>query len=171
MFIRQEKETDQQAIYQIHLDAFGQKDESELVDVLRSSEDYLPELSLVAEEDGILLGHVLFTRSWIIDTNGEKYPSLALAPIGVRSKHQKKGIGKKLIQAGIKKARLLGEASINVLGHPSYYPLFGFEKASTHGIQCPFPAPDEAFMVMELIAGALEGKSGTVQYAAPFHSM
>lgn len=171
MIIRKESDADQAAIYQIHLDAFGQKEEPELVDRLRMSEDYLSELSLVAEEDGILLGHILFTRSWIIDSSGKKHPTLTLAPIGVHPGHQGKGIGKKLVWAGLVKATESGEHSVHVLGHPSYYPQFGFETASIHGIRCPFPAPEEAFMAMALKPGGLDGISGMVQYAAVFNRM
>ncbi len=171
MNIRQEIVSDRQAIYQIHLVAFGQKDESELVDRLRSCAEFLPELSLIAEQDGQLVGHILFTRSWIKDVNGEEVPTLALAPIGILSEVQRQGIGGKLIRAGLEKARELGEASVNVLGHPEYYPRFGFEKAIDRGILCPFTAPEEAFMILELIPGALDNISGTVRYADAFMEM
>ena len=168
MIIRQEKKEDKKDVYHIHELAFGQKEESKLVDELRKCPEFIPELSLVAELDGKIIGHILFTTCWIVDKNGTEYPSLTMAPVGVHNNWQNRGVGGKLIKEGLNRARELGHTSVIVLGHASYYPRFGFEKASKWHISSPHPVPDEAFMAIELIPQKLAGKEGTVKYAPPF---
>lgn len=168
MLIRQEEALDWQDIYQIHLKAFGQKDEPDLVDRLRNSGEFLPEFSLVAAVDGQILGHILFTRCTILQPDGIEVPSLALAPVGVLPETQNKGIGSALILSGLNVAKELGESSVIVLGHAGYYLRFGFEKASKWKIQCPFPAPDESFMAMEIFPKALLSVHGSVRYSSAF---
>jgi putative acetyltransferase len=166
MIIRREKKEDFKSIYEIHVKAFKQKDESKLVERIRSSKNFIPELSLVAEENGKILGHILFSKIKIIGE--EEYESLALAPMAVLPELQRRGIGSKLIKEGLNKARELGFNSVIVLGHKDYYPRFGFERASKWNIKCPFEVPDEAFMAIELIDGALAEKAGIVEYPEEF---
>ncbi len=166
MIIRKEKKEDFNSIYKINEQVFKQKDESELIERIRAGRNFIPELSLVAEENGKLIGHILFSKIKII---GEKeYESLALAPMAVLPEFQKQGIGGKLIKEGLNKARELGFNSVIVIGHKEYYPRFGFERASKWNIKCPFEVPDEAFMAVELNAGALTEKSGIVEYPKEF---
>ena len=125
MNIRIEKEKDYSVVKSLNEIAFGQLEEAELVSTLRLNPRYIPELSLVAEENGVVIGHILFTPLDVVDSD-QNYSSLALAPMAVLPKHQKKGVGSALVEAGFKKAQELGFTSVIVLGHPDYYPRFGF---------------------------------------------
>jgi putative acetyltransferase len=93
---------------------------------------------------------------------------LALAPLAVIPAHQRQGVGTRLVEAALRRARLLGYAYIVVLGHPQYYPRFGFVPASRFGLRYARPVPDDAFMALELVPGALEGVSGVVRYLPAF---
>jgi putative acetyltransferase len=166
MIIRIEKEEDSKSIYEINERAFKQKDESELIERIRSSKNFVPELSLVAEEDGKIVGHIMFSKIKIIGE--EEYESLALAPMAVLPELQRQGIGGKLIKEGLNKAREIGFDSVIVLGHKDYYPRFGFERASKWNIKCPFQAPDETFMAIELNYESLANKPGMVEYPKEF---
>ena len=166
MEIRQETTADYRAVYALNEVAFGQKDESELVEKIRKGYYFIPELSLVAEVDGQIAGHILFSKIKI--KSDMEFESLSLAPMAVLPEFQKKGVGGSLITEGLKKARGLGYESVIVLGHKEYYPKFGFEKASKWEIVCPFEVPDGSFMAIELISGALSGKAGTVVYPKEF---
>lgn len=103
-----------------------------------------------------------------IEQDGTSEESLALAPVSVARGHQKKGIGGKLIVAALEKAKELGYGSVVVLGHPEYYPKFGFKKAIEWNIKAPFEVPEEVFMVIELTENALESVEGVVQYSSAF---
>lgn len=146
---------------------FSDKDEHNLVRRLRNSNEFIKELSLIVEEENKILGHVLLTKALI---NGEdtSFEALALAPLAVLPEYQKSGIGKKLMNKAIERARELGYKSIVVLGHEKYYPKFGFEKASKYGVKAPFEVPDEAYMILELLPGGLNGVSGIVEYSKAF---
>jgi predicted N-acetyltransferase YhbS len=162
MIIRREKNEDFKSIYEINYQAFKQKNESELIERIRVSKNFVPELSLIAEKNGKIVGHILLSKIMI---KGEKeFESLILAPLAVLPELQKQGIGKKLITEGLKKARELGFSSVIVVGHKNYYPKFGFEKASKWNIKCSFKVPDGAFMAIELNIGALAEKSGIVEF-------
>jgi predicted N-acetyltransferase YhbS len=168
MLIRQEREKDYDAVYQVVKSAFEQMEmasgnEQDLVNRLRKSAAFIPELSLVAEMAGRITGHIMFTKMKI-----GQHPSLALAPVAVLPAHQKQGIGGKLIEEGHRIARELGYSSVILVGHPDYYPRFGYQRASHWNIQAPFEVPDEAFMVLELREGGLEDVSGTIEYAPEF---
>ena len=166
MIIRQEKKGDYRIIYEVNKQAFNQKDESELINRIRAGKNFIPGLSLVAENNGELIGHILFSKIKII---GEKvYETLSLAPIAVLPKYQNQGVGGKLIKEGLKRAEKLGFNSVLVVGHKDYYPKFGFEKASKWNIKCPFEVPDGAFMAIELITGSLKNKSGVVEFPKEF---
>ena len=138
-----------------------------LVARLRESDSFIPELSLVAETYGKIVGHIMLTRLFI-ENHEDSFVSLALAPVSVLPEYQNKGIGSKLINEGLMIARSLGFSSVIVLGHEEYYPKFGFRPARTWGITAPFEVPDELFMALELDAGSLENVSGNVVYGPEF---
>jgi predicted N-acetyltransferase YhbS len=156
-----------QAIYQVNKLAFGQNGESDLVEKLRKKPAYVKALSQVAELDHVVIGHILFTPI-LIKSASRRTESLALAPMAVLSAYQRKGIGGKLIRAGLHAARNAGFRSVIVLGHPAYYPKFDFQPASKWQIQAPFPVPDEAFMAIELETDALANAQGIVFYPEEF---
>jgi predicted N-acetyltransferase YhbS len=142
-------------------------DEHKLVARLRKSEAFIPRLSLVAMLDGKIVGHVMLTKL-IIDDSEKNHVSLTLAPVSVLPEFQRKGIGGKLVLSSLEIAQQIGYSSVVVLGHPEYYPRFGFTPASLWGIKSPFEVPDEAFMAKELIDDGLDGVSGTVEYSPAF---
>lgn len=172
--IRKERAEDYQATEQVVKRAFADMEfsdhkEHELVARIRKdSEAFVPELSLVAIlPDEEIVGHILLSKVKIKGEN-QSTESLALAPVSVLPESQSKGIGKRMILRALELAKELGYGSVVVLGHPGYYPKFGFQKASAWGIRAPFDVPDEVFMAMELRAKALEGVSGVVEYSRAF---
>jgi predicted N-acetyltransferase YhbS len=169
IIIRQEMVSDYKKVYEINKRAFNQENESKLIEKIRKGENYVPELSLVAEIEDNIVGHILFSKIKI--AGNSIYDSLALAPMAVIPEYQKKGIGSKLVAKGLEMAKELGFNSIIVLGHKDYYPKFGFQRASEWGIKCPFRVPDEAFMAIELTENGLDGKSGIVQYPDEFNEV
>jgi putative acetyltransferase len=169
--IRQENKADFIEVYEINTLAFGQENEAKLVNNLRESEAFVPELSLVATIDNKIVGHTLFSRIVIIDNNQNEFESLALAPIAVRPEFQQKGIGGQLIRAGLDKARELNFKSVIVLGHEYYYPKFGFVPTDKWKIKAPFNVPPNRFMGLELVIGGLKNVSGTVKYPKEFDAV
>lgn len=169
--IRQERQTDyrktEEVVQQAFLhEEFSDKKEHELVKRIRECDAFIPELSIVAVDEKIV-GHIMLSKI-TIEQGATSVESLALAPVSVARSHQKKGIGGKLIAYALEKAKELGYGSVVVLGHPEYYPKFGFKKASEWNIKAPFEVPDEVFMVMELTENSLEGVEGIVQYSSAF---
>ncbi|MGE5683161.1 MAG: GNAT family N-acetyltransferase [Bacillota bacterium] len=146
---------------------FSQQNEAGLIEALRKRSSFIPELSLVAEADGVVAGHSLFTPL-TISNQADSYSSLALAPVSVHPEFQRKGIGKKLIAEGICLARGLGYGSVLVLGNPEYYKNFGFKPAIDWNIIPKFMVPCEYFMALELSDGALSDVSGYVDYPEEF---
>ena len=142
---------------------FGEVEEADLVDNLRSGGTVL--VSLIAQFGSTIVGHVLFSRIWI-ETPSGPVPAVALAPVAVLPEHQRKGIGGQLIARGLDLLRGQGERVVIVLGHPSYYPRFGFSTEKAALLEAPFPR--EAFMAMELVDGSLAGLRGRVVYPPPF---
>lgn len=168
MMIRQETKEDFDPVYALVAAAFKNEthsdgDEQNLVNRLRKSTAFIPALSLVAEEDGVILGYALLTKI-TIGSN----PALALAPVAVLPTHKERGIGSALIKQAHTIGSALGFGACVVLGHPSYYPRFGYERASTFGITCPFPVPDDSFMAIPLMPHGLKNISGVVSYAKEF---
>lgn len=167
MEIRQEKHGDHEEIYKVVKEAFagtGQSDgnEQELVDALRNSPSFVPELSLVAAEDGKIVGHILFTKAYV-----GSHTVLALAPLSVLPAYQRRGIGLALIAEGHRIARELGHEYAVVLGHSGYYPKAGYVPACTYGIKAPFEVSDENFMAVKLMEGA--GRlDGVIKYDEAF---
>ena len=170
--IRQEEKADYGAVFDLIKAAFDEEELSDgkeqfLVERLRKSAAFIPELSLVAEQADEIIGHILFTK--IIIRNGEEaFGSLALAPVSVKPGFQNKGLGSQLIHQGHRIAKDLGYTSVVVLGHENYYPKFGYQKASNYGLNLPFDVPDENCMAIELIEGGLAGVNGVVEYAPEF---
>ncbi|MGY5238756.1 GNAT family N-acetyltransferase [Clostridium tertium] len=146
---------------------FTDNDEHNLVKRLRNSNEFIKELSLLAEINNKIVGHILLTKA-LIKSENKDVETLALAPLAVLPNHQKNGIGKKLVNEAIEKSKELGYKSIVVLGHEHYYLKFGFKKASNYGIKAPFDVPDEAYMVLELIPNALNEVNGVVEYSKAF---
>ena len=169
--IRPETPSDYPAIIEVNDLAFGQPAEGKLVENLRKNPKFVPELSLVAEADGKIIGHILFFPIIIRSATGKEKETISLAPVAVRPEFQKKGIGGELIKTGLEVCRHLGYDSVIVLGHPEYYPKFGFKQAGSWGIIDPFGAPSEAFMALELQEGALEGAGGVVEYPEEFNNV
>lgn len=172
IIIRQETADDYNVVNKItelafeHM-PFADGDEHILVQQLRKEENFIKELSLVAEIEGMIKGHILFSPI-IIQNKTNSFSSLMLAPVSVHPEFQKKGIGSKLIIEGHTRAKKLGYTSVVVLGHPEYYPKFGYTPAGKWKICMPFNVPEEAFMALEMVRGALNGVSGTVSMPKPF---
>lgn len=156
--IRPAAPTDSAAIRDVVAAAFGQPDEADLVDRLRADGDALVEL--VAEDDGKVIGHILFSRLGIGPIEGA-----ALAPLAVAPDRQRTGVGVALTEAGLERCRELGVPAIVVLGHADYYPRFGFSAVLARSLEAPFSGP--SFMAIELMPGALAG-GGRLRYAPAF---
>ena len=167
LVIRGERGEDWAAISEVNWRAFGGEVEARLVEKIRESASFNPELSLVAVKDEQVVGYVLFSDIIIQGREGGA-PALALAPLAVSPEFQNQGIGSELVRRGLRECRRLGHKIAAVLGHPNYYTRFGFFPAIEKGISAPFPVPDEAFMVLELVPGALDGVTGTVIYPPAF---
>jgi putative acetyltransferase len=166
--IRPELPADVPAVARVNTRAFGQDNEARLVDTIRRGPHFIPELSLVAESDGVVTGYILFSSIHIRGDDGVLRPALALAPMAVAPEYQRCGIGSLLVAEGLKCARELGYGAVIVLGHPEYYPKFGFRPASQWNIRSPYDVPDEVFMAIELREHALSGQAGMVVYPEEF---
>lgn len=168
MNIRAETESDIEAIRRVETAAFGRDSEANLVDHLRQNGGIT--LSLVAEQDGEIVGHVLFSPVTVEREPGA-FAALALGPVAVLPERQNQGIGSALIRAGLEQCRVKGYTLVFLIGHPTYYPRFGFRPAVPLGFDSVY-VPDKTdhthFMVAELDAGALAGKAGFVRYRPEF---
>lgn len=171
--MRPERAADAAAVFRVVRDAFGREAEARLVEALRASES--PCVSLVAEEAGRVVGHVLFSPVAVDDAPlpdvGAAAPCMALAPLSVAPDRQRRGAGSALARAGLDACRALRAPLVFVLGHPAYYPRFGFEPAGPHGFRYGGGDPGPAFMVRELAPGAAEHAAGDVRYAAAFDAL
>ena len=168
--IRAETAKDYAAIYEVNQKAFGGEIESRLIEALRKSSQFRPELSLVVEEKQKIIGHILFSPG-VIDTGKEKVPILALGPMAVSPEFQNQGIGSALVREGLTECARLGYNVVVLVGHSNFYPRFGFTPARTKGLECTFEVENEAFMVAELVPEALEGVRGIVRYPAEFDGL
>ncbi|MFH1941183.1 MAG: N-acetyltransferase [bacterium] len=165
--IRAETKEDYLRITEINDLAFGQPNEGKLVEKLRLTERFIPELSLVAEIEGVVVGHILLYPI-TIRSGKVQHDTLSLGPMSVMPNFQRSGIGSIMVIRGLQTAKALGHESVIVIGHPDYYPRFGFKRTVGWGIRSPFDVPDEAFMALELKPNALRDKSGIVQYPKTF---
>jgi putative acetyltransferase len=160
--IRSEIPGDHAAIREINRQAFGQEDEGILIDALRA-QGYA-RLSLVAIDQGLPVGHILFSDLPIV-TPDRTVPAISLAPLAVIPSHQRRGIGSALVRRGLETCSQQGHAIVIVLGHPGFYPRFGFSAALARPLRSPFSG--DAFMALALVPGALDGVVGEVRYPPP----
>ncbi len=170
--IRQETIADYPIVFNLIEQAFRNEvisdhKEQFLVESLRKSASFVPELSLVATVEQEIVGYILLSKI-NIETNTKSIISLALAPVAVLPNFQKKGIGGQLIEEAHRMAKELGYESVIVLGHEKYYPKFGYKLLNEFNITLPFDAPKENCMAIELIPDALKNKAGSVIYPKEF---
>lgn len=167
LVIRPEEPADLDAIRRVNTLAFGRPNEADLVDALRVR--FRPFISLVAVWDGAVIGHALFSPVTVHHgPNVDPGEAIALGPMAVHPDHQRVGIGSRLVEQGVEACVERGESLLFVLGHPAYYPRFGFQPARPAGLACMWDVPDDTFMVLELEPGAIGRMTGIVRYASEF---
>jgi putative acetyltransferase len=161
--VRAETAEDIPAVRRVNELAFGQPAEADLVDALRANAR--PHVSLVAVSEGQVVGHIFFSPVTLEADDSALI--LGLGPMAVVPGRQNQGVGSRLVREGLEECRRIGCDVVVVVGHPEYYPRFGFVPASRKGLRCEYPVPDEVFMVAELKPNALSGK-GLVRYRPEF---
>lgn len=165
--IREERPGDEASISEVNRRAFGGNAEPALVEAIRASDGFVPELSLVADLHGTIVGHIQFSPVTIRTASGD-VSALTLAPVAVLPEFQNRRIGSSLIENGLERARKLDHELVLLIGHPWYYPRFGFKPAGPLGIKYPKPIREEVFMVYELVPGAIDNAQGTLIYPPAF---
>jgi putative acetyltransferase len=165
ILIRAETAEDRALVRRVNELAFGRPNEADLVEALR--ENVHPYISLVAIGDDEVAGHIFFSPV-SIESGDNSFAALGLAPMAVLPAYQRRGIGSQLVREGLKESHRLGYDIVVVLGHPNYYPRFGFVRASLKGLRSEYDVADGVFMVAELKPAALSGCSGLVRYHHEF---
>jgi putative acetyltransferase len=168
MNIREERPDDVEEIWQVNSEAFETSAEANLVNSLRDSGCTF--VSLVAEIEGKIVGHILFTPVKL-SGNGNTLKLMGLAPMSVLKPFQNKGIGSELVKAGLELLKSQGYDAVVVLGHPEYYPRFNFVPSITYDIKSEYDVPDDVFMILELAPGSLDNHKGIVKYHQAFNSV
>lgn len=154
-------------IRRVNLAAFDGEYEADVVDQLRLNCPSI--LSMVARHESNIIGHILFSPVRIVQSSGLPVEGMGLGPLAVHPDHQRRGFGSALSRAGLERMKATGQPFVVVLGHPEYYPRFGFREASTYGIKCSFPGvPEEAFMICIFDPGIMGGVSGVAYYRPEF---
>ena len=166
--IRRENPDDIEGIRHVLEEAFHQSSEADLVELLRQQDAIT--LALVAIKGDQVVGYIMFSPV-TIDSEYSSLDAIGLGPMAVLPQHQGKGIGSELVRDGLEECGQAGHEIVVVLGHAEYYPRFGFAPARPRGVRCEFDVPDDVFMIMELRAGALSGKTGMVRYRPEFRSV
>ena len=164
--IRAEEEEDYSQVHRVVELAFGQPDEARLVEALRQVA--YPNISLVAVAGEQVVGHIFFSPV-TIESDRSVFTAMGLAPLAVLPEYQNQGVGSLLVWEGLKECLRIGHNVIVVLGHPRYYPRFGFTTAKLKGISSEYDVEDDHFMVAELEPGALKGRQGLVKYHPEFN--
>jgi putative acetyltransferase len=167
ILIREETNHDHEAVRRVNRLAFGQKEEGQLVDALRAGS--FARVSWVAETNKQVVGHIMFSDLAIITADGT-IAALTLAPMAVLPGFQRQGIGSVLVRRGLEICKERGHRLVVVLGHPDFYPRFGFSAKLAESLESPFGG-GPSFMVIELAAGAMNGVAGEVAYAEPFNTL
>jgi putative acetyltransferase len=162
--IRDEHPADLAAIRGVHADAFGRGEEGALVDALRGNAAV--QLSLVATIGDRVVGDVMYSPVSVGEVIGS-----GLGPMAVLPEHQRRGVGSALVNAGTRRLQAAGCPLVVVLGHPSFYPRFGFRPARAHGISCEWDVPDAAFMLLVLDPPRMHGVSGLARYRHEFSTV
>lgn len=165
MKIRYETVGDADGIRAVVTQAFARTAEAELVDALRAAD--APRISLVADAAGMIVGHVLFTTV-TVRRGEDAWPALALGPLAVLPSHQGRGVGSRLIRAGLDACLAAGQPVVFVVGAPRFYGRFGFVEAAPMGLIWDAGAVGDAWQVAELTPGALRGRTGIVSYRPEF---
>ncbi|MBU0607739.1 MAG: N-acetyltransferase [Armatimonadetes bacterium] len=170
MTIRTESEDDFPLVRELVKAAFetahvSSGDEQNYVDRVRESDAYLPELSLVAEDEGELIGHIMLSRMSIVRDDGSDLATLTIAPVSVTPARQNQGVGTSLMQEAMRLAREAGHKSVLLVGDPAYYHRFGFRTTADFGLRSTQGIPDENVMACELVPQALQGVSGTITFS------
>jgi putative acetyltransferase len=163
MHVRAERPTDIPHVHAVNVAAFNSPTEADLVDALREQAEVI---SIVAEQDGHILGHILFSPVRL--SGAEELRVMGLAPMAVAPERQRTRIGSALVREGLAQCRQQGVDAVFVVGHPEYYPRFGFRPASGFGITCEFEVPEDVFMALELAPGVLTGRPGRLFYHEAF---
>jgi len=166
VIIRSETENDIEAIFTVNAQAFPTDAEARLVNQLRNSTTCI---SLVAEYQGKIVGHILFTPMTIVGS--EELSLLGLAPMAVLPEMQRSGIGSLLVERGLTECKTSGCDAVAVLGHPEFYPKFGFKPSVRFNITSEYDVPDEVFMLQESVKGSLQNASGVMQYHPTFSTL
>lgn len=164
--IRDESPDDVASIREVNTRAFGQDQEGRIVDALRSNGAGL--LSLVATLNDRVVGHIMYSP---LSIGSDAVMGAGLGPMAVHPEHQRQGIGTKLVEAGNRRLKDAGCPFIVVVGHPGFYPRFGFSPASSHGIKCEWEVPDDVFMLLVLDSGRMQSVSGLAKYRHEFSSV
>jgi len=162
--IRPETDADMADVFKVNAATFPTAAEAKLVDSLRGSADSF--ISLVAVDEQDVIGHIMFTPVFL--ESFDKLRLMGLAPMAVSPPRQRGGIGTELVDAGLQSCRELGIGAVAVLGHPEYYPRFGFRPSSQWGIKSEYDVPEDAFMMMELSPAYLQNYQGVIRYNAAF---
>ena len=174
MKIRPEQSGDYSSVLKLTYKAFltlnfpGRRriDEHYLVSLLRGSGSIIPELCFVVEQDNEIVGHILYTRSEVMYEDGSVTPTVTFGPLSVMPEYQRQGIGSALVKHSLDVARILGYCAVIITGVPDYYPKLGFRRAREYRLTLPDGSSPDAFMVFELIPGALNG-GGKARFLAP----
>jgi putative acetyltransferase len=167
MLIRTEEKNDWVSVHELNAAAFETSGEADLVDMLR--DQARPLVSLVADDHGAIVGHIMMSPVSLPD-----YPEMkimGLAPMAVMPGRQGQGIGSALVKAGLEQCRQLEVGAVAVLGHPEYYPRFGFTPAKQFDIECEYDVPEDVFMLLEIDSGYLHGAPGKIIYHAVFKTV
>jgi len=167
IYVREENSSDVKTIWDINSEAFETDDEAKLVNALRDSGCTF--ISLVAEENNDVIGHILFTPVKL--SSGVQVKILGLAPMAVLTQYQNTGIGSKLVERGLGNCKSHGFDAVVVLGHPDFYPKFGFVPSVEYGIKSEYEVPDEVFMILELVPGSLINCKGIIKYHEVFNEL